>query len=554
MKRIYTFLAISVAFGLFLGSCKSPKQEEQQSTESLVKDGVDISNKLSKYTAVPLTTDLTVLSENQQKMIPILIEVADIMDELFWYEAYGKKDSLMEQVQNEDLKKYLHINYGPWDRLEDNNSFVAGVGEKPKGANFYPVDMSKEEFEQADLPDKKSLYTLLRRDENGDLMTVPYHEAFADQIEKAAELLEQAAELAEDEGFKNYLTLRAAALRTDEYLESDMAWMDMKTNMIDFVVGPIENYEDKLFNYKAAHEAYVLIKDMEWSQRLAKYAAFLPELQKGIPVPEAYKQEKPGSNADLNAYDVVYYAGDCNAGSKTIAINLPNDERVQLEKGSLRLQLKNAMRAKFDQILVPISEILIAEDQRQHIKFDAFFANTMFHEVAHGLGIKNTITGKGTVRSAMKEHSSALEEGKADILGLYMINQLMDKGELDGDIKDYYVTFLAGIFRSVRFGAASAHGQANMVRFNFFKEMEAFEYDSESKTYRVNFDKMQDAVDALSEKILTIQGDGDYEAAGKLLNEMGVITSDLQRDLDRLSAANIPVDIVFEQGSSVLGL
>ena len=554
MKRIYTFLAISVAFGLFLGSCKSPKQEEQQSTENLVKDGVDISNKLSKYTAVPLTTDLTVLSENQQKMIPILIEVADIMDELFWYEAYGKKDSLMELVQNEDLKKYLHINYGPWDRLEDNNSFVAGVGEKPKGANFYPVDMSKEEFEQADLPDKKSLYTLLRRDENGDLMTVPYHEAFADQIEKAAELLEQAAELAEDEGFKNYLTLRAAALRTDEYLESDMAWMDMKTNMIDFVVGPIENYEDKLFNYKAAHEAYVLIKDMEWSQRLAKYAAFLPELQKGIPVPEAYKQEKPGSNADLNAYDVVYYAGDCNAGSKTIAINLPNDERVQLEKGSRRLQLKNAMRAKFDQILVPISEILIAEDQRQHIKFDAFFANTMFHEVAHGLGIKNTITGKGTVRSAMKEHSSALEEGKADILGLYMINQLMDKGELDGDIKDYYVTFLAGIFRSVRFGAASAHGQANMVRFNFFKEMEAFEYDSESKTYRVNFDKMQDAVDALSEKILTIQGDGDYEAAGKLLNEMGVITSDLQRDLDRLSAANIPVDIVFEQGSSVLGL
>ncbi|HBH24001.1 MAG TPA: Zn-dependent hydrolase [Cytophagales bacterium] len=554
MKRIYTFLAISVAIGLFLGSCKSPKQEEQQVSASLLKEGVDISNKLSKYTAVPLTTDLTVLSKNQQKMIPILIEVADIMDELFWYEAYGKKDSLMELVQNEDLKKYLHINYGPWDRLEDNNSFVAGVGEKPKGANFYPENMSKEEFEQADLPDKKSLYTLLRRDENGDLMTVPYHEAFADQIEKAAELLEQAAELAEDEGFKNYLTLRAAALRTDEYLESDMAWMDMKTNMIDFVVGPIENYEDKLFNYKAAHEAYVLIKDMEWSKRLAKYAAFLPELQKGIPVPEAYKQEKPGSNADLNAYDVVYYAGDCNAGSKTIAINLPNDERVQLEKGSRRLQLKNAMHAKFDQILAPISEILIAEDQRQHIKFDAFFANTMFHEVAHGLGIKNTITGKGAVRSAMKEHSSALEEGKADILGLYMINQLMDKGELDGDIKDYYVTFLAGIFRSVRFGAASAHGQANMVRFNFFKEMEAFDYDSESKTYRVNFDKMQDAVGALSEKILTIQGDGDYEAAGKLLNEMGVITSDLQRDLDRLSAANIPVDIVFEQGSSVLGL
>jgi len=251
---------------------------------------------------------------------------------------------------------------------------------------------------------------------------------------------------------------------------------------------------------------------------------------------------------------VVYYAGDCNAGSKTIAINLPNDEEVQLAKGSRRLQLKNAMQAKFDHILVPIANVLIHPDQREHITFDAFFANTMFHEVAHGLGIKNTLNGKGTVRSALKEHSSALEEGKADILGLYMITQLHEKGEIEGDLKDYYVTFMAGIFRSVRFGAASSHGKANMIRFNFFNDYGAFAKDEKTGTYRVNFEKMQEAMNALSGKILTLQGDGDYEGVAQLVEEKGKIGNDLQAELDRLSDQNIPVDIVFEQGIDVLGL
>ena len=268
---------------------------------------------------------------------------------------------------------------------------------------------------------------------------------------------------------------------------------------------------------------------------------------------EAYKQEQPGTDSDLNAYDVVFYAGDCNAGSKTIAINLPNDEEVQLQKGTRRLQLKNAMRAKFDKILVPISEVLIDESQRKHITFDAFFANTMFHEVAHGLGIKNTINNKGTVRQALQEHSSALEEGKADILGLYMVEQLHKKGEIDGDLKDNMVTFMAGIFRSVRFGASSAHGKANMIRFNFFKEKGAFSRN-EDGTYMVNFDKMQTAMEELSRLILKLQGDGDYEGVAQLVKEKGIITGELQTDLDRLSTANIPVDVVFEQGVDVLGL
>jgi hypothetical protein len=279
----------------------------------------------------------------------------------------------------------------------------------------------------------------------------------------------------------------------------------------------------------------------------------LPELQRGLPVPDAYKAETPGTDSDLNAYDVVYYAGDSNAGGKTIAINLPNDEQVQLEKGTRRLQLKNAMRAKFDAIMVPIADELIVPEQRRHVTFDAFFATTMFHEVAHGLGIKNTLDGKGTVRDALKELASGLEEGKADILGLYMITRLHEKGEVAGSLEDYYVTFMTGIFRSVRFGAASAHGRANMLRFNFFADRGAFTRDASGR-YRVDMAKMRLAMDELSALILKLQGDGDYAGVQRLTSELGVIRPELAADLARLSTRNIPVDVTFNQGKAVLGL
>lgn len=523
-------------------------------TEAKVVDEVPpIDKKLAKYVPVKLTTDVSLLSEMEKEMLPLLIKAGSVMNRLFWYESFGDYERLINSLDG-NTKRFAIINYGPWDRLDGNKSFVEGIGEKRPGANFYPVDMTKEEFENADLPDKKSLYTFIRRDRNGKLKTVPYHEQFKGEVAFVADLLKKAAKLAEDKGLQKYLNLRADALLDDEYQESDFAWLDMKTNKIDVVIGPIETYEDQLYGYKAAHEAYVLVKDMEWSKRLEKYAAFLPELQAGIPVDAAYKTEEPGRDTELNAYDVIYYAGDCNAGSKTIAINLPNDEEVQLQKGTRRLQLKNAMRAKFDKILLPISEVLIDKDQRKHITFDAFFSNTMFHEVAHGLGIKNTINGKGTVRESLKEHASALEEGKADILGLYMINQLHKKGEITGDLEDYYVTFMAGIFRSVRFGASSAHGKANMIRFNFFQEMGAFTRDESTGTYKVNFEKLQEATEALSNLILKTQGDGDYDGVAKLVAEKGIIPTQLQADLDRLGEAGIPVDVIFEQGMNVLGL
>lgn len=519
----------------------------------------DYQSRLSRYAVVRLTSDLSSLTEKEKQMLPLLIRAADLMNEVFWQQAYGDRTNLFNTVKEPAGRKLLEINYGPWARLDGDKAFIPGVGEKPAGANFYPADMSQEEFEKflAAHPDKaetyKSLYTMIRRDPAGELDAIPYHKFFP-QHEAAANLLDQAAELAEDSGLKAYLELRAEALRTDNYQPSDIAWLDMKDNTLDIVIGPIENYEDALFGYKASNEGFVLIKDKEWSARLSRYAQLLPGLQRGLPVPDEYKQETPGSDSDLNAYDVVFYAGDCNAGAKTIAINLPNDEEVQLKKGTRRLQLKNAMQAKFDRIMMPIADLMLDESQRSHVKFNAFFGNTMFHEVAHGLGIKNTLGGKGTVREALRDHFAALEEGKADILGLYMVGKLYEQGELtDGEVMDNYVTFMAGLFRSVRFGAASAHGKANMSAFNFFQQEGAFSRSSEGR-YHVDEAKTKAAVQKLAAKIITLQGDGDYAACAAYLDKMATISPELQGDLDRINAQGIPVDIVFEQGASVLGL
>ncbi len=550
MRKTNLLFIVAIATLMFTTACNNATKTENAESKSA---NPEIEKKVKEFASFKLTTDISKLSEKEKQILPLLIDAAEIMDEMFWLQAFGNKHDLLDTIKDEYVRKFAEINYGPWERLNSNEPFIEGYQAKALGSNYYPKDMTVEEFEAFDNEEKASLYTMIRRDENGKLKTIPYSEFFKEGFTKVAELLKKASELAEDEGLKNYLSLRADALLSNKYFESDMAWMDMKTNGLDIVIGPIENYEDALFGYKAANSCYVLVKDKEWSEKLAKYAKLLPTLQKGLPVEDKYKAEKPGSNSDLNAYDVVYYAGDCNAGGKTIAINLPNDEKVQMAKGSRRLQLKNAMKAKFDKIVVPISKQVISKDQQQYIKFNAFFENTMFHEVAHGLGIKNTLDGNGTVRDALKETYSALEEGKADILGLYMITKLKEMGELDVDLMDNYVTFMAGIFRSVRFGGASAHGKANLIRYNFFKEMGAFVRNADG-TYTINFDKMKNAMDALSAVILKYQGDGDYEGVKKFVAEKCIINDELKADLERISEANIPIDIVFEQGKQVLGL
>jgi peptidase M49-like protein len=553
INKAAVFIAgLSIAAGMI--SCNNPGKENRgvnkAASDSLQKY---VDNRLAIYEKVKLTTDLNSLTVSERKILPLLIQAAQIMDELFWKQAYPQRDSLLSTIRDEKTKSFIWINYGPWDRLNGDKPFVAGIGPKPDAGTFYPANMTKSALDKSKVKDKYGLYSVIMSDSRGRLTSIPYSVLYAAELLKASSLLKQAALLAEDEGFKKYLNLRADALTTDNYTASDYAWLDMKNNGLDIIIGPIENYEDKLFNARASFEAYVLVKDKAWSKRLAKYVKMLPALQQGLPVAAKYKKEKPGTDSELNAYDVVYYAGDCNAGSKTIAVNLPNDEVIQQKKGTRRSQLKNAMKAKFDKILIPIAKELIDNEQQQYISFDAFFANVMFHEVAHGLGIKKTVTGKGFVKEALQEQYSWLEEGKADVLGLYMVTGLLKKDELEGDIKQYYTTYMAGILRSVRFGASSAHGKANMQCFNFFKENGAF-IRSETGTYKVDFVKFEESMNKLGNLIITLQGNGDKAAVEKNQREKAVIPAELQGDLNRLTKKGIPVDIVFEQGANVLGV
>jgi hypothetical protein len=563
MKNLTLFVLL-IAYAMVMVSCKKPQtpEEKENLRAGIIPQGValeplpdmNMSKKLEAFAEFELTADLNHLTADERELLPLLFEAADIMNELFWMQAIGNRDDFLERITDENARKFAKIHYGPWDRMGNNETFLTNIGPKPAGANFYPQDITKEEFEALEHPDKTSLYTLIRRDDDGNLDVVWYHEAYKSKIEEAAALLRQAAEISKNAGLQNYLSLRADALVSDNFQPSDLAWMDMKDSNVEFIVGPIESYEDQLFGYKAAYEAFILIKDPEWSARLQRFAALLPDMQKKIPTDDKYKQDVPGSDSDLNAYDAIYYAGDCNAGSKTIAINLPNDPEVHVQKGTRKLQLKNSMQAKFDKILIPIAEKLIHPSQQQHVTFDAFFTNTMFHEVAHGMGVKNTVTGKGTVREALKEAYTSIEEGKADIMGLWLIYELRNMGEItDGELMDNYITFFAGVFRSSRFGTASAHGRANMMRFNFFEDFGAYNRTDDGY-YIINEAKMTEAMNYLVDKIMTMQGDGDYEAAKAWIEADGNLRESLKRDLDRLNEGGIPVDIYFKQGMDMVGI
>ena len=506
----------------------------------------DLKEKVESYAVVEVSSPLyDALSENDKKIVHLFREAGEIMDNLFWKQTYGDKAE-MEALTNEYEKAYAMINYGPWDHLDDNKPFIQGYGEKPLGCQYYPQDMTMEEWEAFDDPDKLSLYTVIRRDENGALKTVWYRDEYKEELEKVCALLEEAAALTTNEGMRTYLTERVKAFRTDDYLASDMAWMDMKDCNMDIVIGPIENYDDHLFEAKAAYECFILLKDEKRSANLAKYVGLLPTLQQMLPCAPEYKTFVPGTSSDLNVYDAIYYAGDCNAGSKTIAINLPNDERVHAAKGARRLQLYNSMMAKFNKIVVPIGDVLMDPSQVEYLSADAFFWNVTFHEVAHGLGVKQTVNGKGSVDEAMGDQKTSWEEAKADILGLFMVSKLIDMGEITDITKEESIaTFIAGIVRSVRFGSASSHGKANMMCFNYMEDHGAFTRNAEGK-YVIDFAKAEEVIDSWSALILETQATGNYEFAKKYAAENASIRETLAAEVALVNNAGIPRDIALD--------
>ena len=508
--------------------------------------------KVEEYAHVELKSDLVSgLNDKEKELVKIFFQVGEITDNLFWKQTFGDKSKL-DTITDPYAKEFAMIHYGAWDRLDNNKPFLGGYGEKLDVCNYYPHDITAEEFEAFDDANKDSWYTIIRRNDAGSLKSVWYHEAYADEIGRICALLEKAVTLAEDPGLKNYLEKRIEAFKTDDYLASDLAWMDMKDSKVDFVTGPIESYDDMFRETKTSYESFVLLKDEARSKDLAKFVSMLPAHQKELPCAPEYKTFVPGTSSDLNVYDAVYYAGDCNAGSKTIAINLPNDERVHALKGTRRLQLRNSMKAKFDKILMPIGELIVTPEQQKYLNFDAFFWNVTFHEVAHGLGVKQTINTNESVDAVMGTEKTSWEEAKADILGLFMVTKLVEMGEITNiTAEDAIATYIAGILRSVRFGAASSHGKANMMCFNYMEKAGAFSRDAKGQ-YVIDFQKAKEAMNGWAELILKTQGDGNVEFAAKYRAENGGITPALQADLDKINGAGIPRDITFIQGVDVL--
>lgn len=528
----------TVASTLF--SCNTQQQESPMKA------------KVEEYAQVELKSDLVNnLNDKEKELVKIFFQVGEITDDLFWQQTFGDKSQL-DTITDNYAKEFAMIHYGAWDRLDNNKPFLAGYGEKPAVCNYYPHDITAEEFDAFEDANKNSWYTVIRRNEDGSLKSVWYHEAYAEEIGRICALLEKAVTLAEDPGLKNYLEKRIEAFKTDDYLESDLAWMDMKDSKIDFVTGPIESYDDKFQETKASYESFILLKDEARSKDLAKFVAMLPALQKELPCAPEYKTFVPGTSSDLNVYDAVYYAGDCNASSKTIAINLPNDERVHALKGTRRLQLRNSMKAKFDKILMPIGQLIVTPEQQKYLNFDAFFWNVTFHEVAHGLGVKQTINTNESVDAVMGTEKTSWEEAKADILGLFMVTKLIEMGEITNiTAEDAIATYIAGILRSVRFGAASSHGKANMMCFNYMEKAGAFSRDTKGQ-YVIDFGKAKEAMNGWAALILQTQGDGNVEFATKYRAENGGITPALQADLDKINGAGIPRDITFIQGADIL--
>lgn len=528
----------TVASTLF--SCSTQQQESPMKA------------KVEEYAQVELKSDLVNnLNDKEKELVKIFFQVGEITDDLFWQQTFGDKSQL-DTITDSYAKEFAMIHYGAWDRLDNNKPFLAGYGEKPAVCNYYPHDITAEEFDAFEDANKNSWYTVIRRNEDDSLKSVWYHEAYAEEIGRICALLEKAVTLAEDPGLENYLEKRIEAFKTDDYLESDLAWMDMKDSKIDFVTGPIESYDDKFQETKASYESFILLKDEARSKDLAKFVAMLPALQKELPCAPEYKTFVPGTSSDLNVYDAVYYAGDCNAGSKTIAINLPNDERVHALKGTRRLQLRNSMKAKFDKILMPIGQLIVTPEQQKYLNFDAFFWNVTFHEVAHGLGVKQTINTNESVDAVMGTEKTSWEEAKADILGLFMVTKLIEMGEITNiTAEDAIATYIAGILRSVRFGAASSHGKANMMCFNYMEKAGAFSRDAKGQ-YVIDFGKAKEAMNGWAALILQTQGDGNVEFATKYRAENGGITPALQADLDKINGAGIPRDITFIQGADIL--
>jgi hypothetical protein len=515
-----------------------------------------LASKIRRFAPTVLNADTSRLSASDRKALNKVIEAAKLMDPLFLRQVWSGNEALRQKleadksVSGRQRLHYFMINKGPWSRIDSNKPFIEGVPSKPPHATYYPDDMSKEEFNNwvAGLsPEEKEKATgffyLIRRGDDGKLKTVPYSEAYVEFLKPAAQLLQEAATLTTNKTLKDFLSKRADAFGSNDYYTSDVAWMDLDAP-IDVTIGPYETYEDELFSYKAAFEAYVTLRDEGESAKLAKFSQYLQELENNLPMDARYRNPKLGAASPIRVVNEVFSSGEGNSGVQTAAFNLPNDERVVKEKGSKRVMLKNVQQAKFQKTLLPISRVVLARAQQPLLSFESFFTHILAHELMHGLGPHNiTVDGQETtVRKQLKELSSPLEEAKADITGLWALQYLIDKGVVEKRMeRSLYTTFLASAFRSVRFGITGSHGKGMVLQFNYLTDEGAIEVNERTGTFSINQAKIKDAVRKLTGEILTIQAEGSYEKAQAILDKYAVIRPPMQKALDRLN--DVPVDI-----------
>ena len=546
MKNLFYPLFIII---LLFSGCERQSEKSQEPEEiNMIKD------QIAKFVPTELKYDSNALDEQQKMVVEKLYQASKIMDSIFLDQVYSKNYEIkanLEKQNTEEAKLQLQlfdIMFGPFDRLEHNKPFI-GTETKPLGANFYPEDMTKEEFEtwiKNHPDDEKSFtseFTVIRR-KDGGLVAIPYSQYWKDKLTQASDLLKEAAEFADNPSLKKYLNSRAEAFLSNDYYQSDMDWMDVKDNAIEIVIGPYEVYEDGLFNYKASFESFLTIRDAVESKKLDVFKQYLRDMEIHLPIPDQYKNMKRGSESPLAVVNEIFTAGDTKAGVQTLAFNLPNDERVRKAKGSKKVMLKNVAQAKYDKLLVPIAKIVLDPDQLQYVTFNSFFTHSLMHEMSHGIGPGFiTVNGRKTeVRKELMETYATIEECKADILGMYNNVFMIEKGVFPESFeKETYATFLAGIFRSVRFGINEAHGGGNAIIYNYLLDKGGYEYDQETQKVKVNFDKIAGALRNLANRILMIEAKGNYQGAKDMIAEYAVDSPSMKTLREKLSS--LPVDI-----------
>lgn len=540
---------------LVLQGCGGGKMEQHQGTEALPEKS--LTAQIARFAPMEITADVSRLSAEDRKALDKIIEAAKWMDEIFLRQVWSGNVALRQKLEAEkspegqERLRYFRTNAGPWSRLDQNAPFIEGVPQlKPLQASFYPDDITKDEFEawvktlsETEQRRATGFFYVIRRAANGALKTVPYSEEYEEFLKPAGELLRQASALTKNASLRAFLAKRADAFASNDYYESDIAWMELDS-AIDVTIGPYETYEDELFNYKAAFEAFVAIRDDAESAKLARFSRYLQEIEDHLPIDPRYRNPKIGAAAPIRVVDEVFCSGDANRGVQTAAFNLPNDERVIREKGSARVMLKNVQEAKFNKALLPLSRVVLHPSQQSALSFDAFFTHILAHELMHGLGPHNIqVAGKqSTVRQQLKELYSVVEEAKADITGLFALQYLVDQGVVPRPLEQQmYVTFLASMFRSARFGIGEAHARGVALQFNYLMDQGGIEASEEFSTFHVNPSRIKDVVRNLTHELLTVEAEGSYEKAKSMLDRFAVIRPVMQKALDRLGS--VPVDI-----------